>query len=94
MKLKVYSDSSYQEHYEDGDIVTVIKSDNYGLGAEIGDWGKVKLRHKEDKDRGYSSCISHVSVITAGVSTPKTSLQQQIASIPVWCLKFGRPLED
>ena len=92
MFLTIYNDGSCQEHYEDGDLVTVIKAAPGGLGADLGDWGRVRLRDNKDRERGYSSSISHVRVITAGVSTPKNSFQQQIPSIPVWHLKGGRPL--
>ena len=92
MLKHTYEDGSVAELYENGDLVEVINNQIGGLGAKVGEWGKVVLSG-EDRKRGHSGIISHIAIQTAGVSTPKDSFQQCIASIPVWAVRPKNPAD-
>lgn len=84
MKIFRYPDASESYYYENGDLVKVIKGYKGSVDTEVGEWGVIRLRDRKDRKQGFSGHISHVSIQTAGVSTPKDSFFQCISSIPVW----------
>jgi len=86
MLIEKYRDGSYTELYQDGDLVELAESHNVGIGAEAGEWGRVVL-NREDREIGHASCISSLTIKTAGVSTPKESFQQCISDVKAYKVK-------
>jgi hypothetical protein len=87
MLITKYDDGSQSENYQNGDLVMITQKQHSGLGAEVGEWGEVVLNDKKDRDQGHASIISHVTLRTAGVSTPLESFQRCISSMYVGHLK-------
>jgi len=91
MIKEIYSDGTYTEFYEPGDIVEVIKKQYSSfVDTDIGEWGRVILYDKKDRDRGHSGAISHIGIQLAGYSSPKDAFFQRIASIPVWDVRLKK----
>jgi len=45
------------------------------------------LTDKKDRAYGVATCVSHIAIGTAGISTPKESFQRCISSVAAWEVK-------
>tara|TARA_Y100001936_G_C15654710_1_gene448266 strand:+ start:113 stop:604 length:492 start_codon:yes stop_codon:yes gene_type:complete len=83
MITQKHNDGSQTELYQNGDLVMLTEKQYLVLGADAGEWGAVILQDKKDRDNGVTTCISQITIATAGISQPKDSFQQRISSVPV-----------
>jgi len=72
MIKKRFADGSHAEFYENGDLVEIIRDDHYStlMPYKKGEWGRVYLQDRKDRERGSSSYTSFVRVIFEGYSSP------------------------
>ena len=85
MEKIIYNDGSFSYTYRQGDYVKLINPQKKGfVSNDVGEWGRVYLDDKADRERGHTSCISFITIATAGISTKQDSFQQRLTGVPVW----------
>lgn len=85
MEKIIYSDGSFSYTYKQGDYVQLTNLRERGfISNGVGEWGRVYLDEKADRQNGHTGCTSFITMETAGISTKIDSFQQRITGVPVW----------